>query len=116
MTDAELLSKAIVFEAGPVPAVNCWIIEDDDVADSKPPMITIKKHGGRWWIHEGPFVLGIDHRWDYVANWYAWPSRFGLSWATAKEAFDYLAAWRPDFRQRAASWPNMKRWKDREKS
>lgn len=110
MSDAELLAKAVMFVAGPMPTVNGWIIDDDDL-DGKPPIIMINRFGGRWWIRDGPMVLGVSD--GATADWYCWPCSFAFSFTTPSEAFEFVGEWKAGERERAARLGFMKRWKDR---
>lgn len=115
MTDDELLSRARVFDAGPRPTINHYVLDEDD--DSQGHNLTVEYRGETGWaICTGgrscldkatglyAFEAMPTHRdEEYIAR-----TRF----ATAQDAFAFLAEWKPKARAEALRSGKFFRWKD----
>ena len=116
MTNEEMLSRARVFDAGPPPTLNQFILDEDDGDESGISNLTVEYRSKTGWaICSGRCCLDKEsgeleyesmpssRTGDYIAR-----TRF----ASPQEAFAFLAEWKPKQREAALKSPHMIRWKD----
>lgn len=115
MTDEELLSRARVFDAGPPPTVNQFVLDEDD---DQPMNLTVEFRGKTGWaICNGRCCLSKE---DSDFEYETFPSSrtddfiARTRFASAREAFAFLAEWKPKAREDALKSPHMIRWKDQQ--
>jgi hypothetical protein len=114
MTNEDLLKRAIVFNAGPPPTVNQYVLDEDD--DSQGHDMTIEYRGQSGWaICVGRSCVNkitgeleyeaysSDRTDEFIAN-----TRF----PTPQEAFEFLWEWKANKREDARHNSIYIRWKD----
>jgi uncharacterized Fe-S cluster protein YjdI len=104
-SDADMLARAIVFDAGPMPTIGNWIMPEDADADGHPMQVV--RHCGGWCV-TGEAMMHLNPKdggtWEFktLAHHFASPS----------EAFAFLRGWKERQRMKAGSQPWMKPWRD----
>lgn len=123
MTDAEMLERAVAFNAGPMVHSNGWIFDPNDPPELQPSdfahhhyEITLRGENAWAITSRGKTVLSKDGEWEYEP----FPSERTedfldrTRWATAREAFEFLEKWRPKELERALA-QGFKYWRDKSK-
>lgn len=99
--DAELLARAIKFDAGPAPVVGAFLMDEDDDCESR---MTVESRGSTGWaVCDGRMCLTkrgdmiYESMPSYRTDQFIKRTRF----ATPQEAFAALAVWKEKQRKRA---------------
>lgn len=115
MTNEELLRRARVFDAGPPPVCNQFVLDEDDGEDSKTDSLTIEYRGSTGWaICSGSCC--IDKETGYI-EFESMPSERQKDFtkrtrfSTPQEAFAFLDEWKLKKREEALQLPFMIPWK-----